>query len=169
MKEHTEQSSSFQRINRIPVLQISQKDALQMVKVKDLHALANSIIEIMVGKAQEDPSNSILDQLTDNAERLKSRGRLATGGIPLDMIPLNWSKTPEISSILKILNTLFGPYNRRGTHEVETHEILSQVTQIAQTTYKNNFGREDGLAGSYLNSNNDDHGHCDHVKRLLSH
>ena len=58
-----------------------------------------------------------------------------TGGIPLDLIPLNWSKMPETGAIFKIISILFGPYTTTNSLKVNTHDILEQVHDIAVRTY----------------------------------
>ena len=38
-------------------------------------------------------------------------GNNLLGQVALDMIPLNWSKIPEIEKFLQILSLCFGPYD----------------------------------------------------------
>jgi hypothetical protein len=98
-------------------MQLDHKSVVNLIKVKDLHAFANSIIEIMIAKDSEDierqPSkmseNMTIKDMTSLEDSLQLNDkRLFTGGISLDSIPLNWIKMPETKEILKILALCFG-------------------------------------------------------------
>jgi len=127
-----------------------------MVKIKDLHAFANSIVEILVGRSESmrEPgyANAHPGCCPDEQQKAPGKGagsrtsgqktsaaksqqqaprEMTVGSIPLDLIPLNWSKLPETQYIFKILSMCFGPYNTSGTLGVDTAEIYDQVHEMA--------------------------------------
>ena len=122
-------------------MQLDQKSVVNLIKVKDLHAFANSIIEIMIAKDSEDierqPSkmseNMTIKDMTslEDSVQLNDK-RLFTGGISLDSIPLNWIKMPETKEILKILAFVF-PLE----HSHSPHHIL--FFRIFWVVYNNTF------------------------------
>ena len=64
----------------------------------------------------------------------------------LDVIPLNWSKVPEVRYIFDILRLCFGPYNRNQNHDsqsnlqnIDTVQLFKQIHDIALTIYNQSF------------------------------
>ena len=74
---------------------------------------------------------------------------MAWGGVPFDLIPLNWSKLPETKTIFQILSICFGPYSADRTSQLNTADIFDQVQNIAYSLYIQSFDEEDGLRGQY--------------------
>jgi hypothetical protein len=65
-------------------MKLEHANMLQLYKIKDLHAFANAIIEIMVGRCEE---------MNVGASSTSSKSVIE---LSLDSIPLNWGKIPEI-------------------------------------------------------------------------
>lgn len=53
--------------------------------------------------------------------------------IPLDLIPLNWCKMPQTKYIFQIISICFGPYNTKGTLEVDTASLFQKIHDLAVT------------------------------------
>ena len=112
-------------------MQLDYDSVLQMVKVKDLQQFAVSIIEIMVGKCHRDDLTFVSNS--------KMMSQNLTGDIPLDSIPLNWSKLPQTKHILQIIQICFGPYNNFHDIRINTCELFAKITHIAAAMYKEHF------------------------------
>ena len=113
-------------------MKLDVASVIQMVKVQDLQKFANSIIEIMVGMCEE--NREVRDESQQEVNKA-IKTNLITGGIQMDLIPLNWSKLAESRNIIKILSMLFGPYNTAGNIDIDTSKIFYDVNQIAENTY----------------------------------
>lgn len=53
LKKAQEQKSTFRNIQKIEGMQSDEKSVRQILKIKDLQAFGNSIVEIMVGRYEE--------------------------------------------------------------------------------------------------------------------
>ena len=93
-------------------LEFTADDALQIMKIQDLLGLANCVLELMVGKFQQtyDTTAAMLsDNLASESNRIK---QIILKNVPLDLLPLNWSKVKDVVRILKIIRLLVGPHGR---------------------------------------------------------
>lgn len=76
----------------------------------------------------------------------------------MDLIPLNWSRTPETKYLFNILSMCFGPYGNRGCLDVNTKDVFERINEVAMQTYLQYFGYasdvaedKDELGGFYTN------------------
>ena len=95
----------------------------------------------MVGMCEENRGANDENQQEVNKV---TKNHLITGGIQMDLIPLNWSKRAESRNIIKILSMLFGPYNTAGNIDVDTSKIFYDVNQVAENTYQIHHCRHTG-------------------------
>ena len=116
----------YKKLLDINKMKLDYQNMLHMHKIKDLHNFANSIIEIMVGRGEE-----------NNAHDDKHGKKCME--IQLDAIPLNWGKIPEIQQIFEIIQLCYGPYNTNCNIKVDTTEILNKIHSISKTLYHKNF------------------------------
>ena len=123
---------NYKRLSKVGAMKLDVASVIQMVKVQDLQKFANSIIEIMVGMCEE--NREVRDENQQEVNKV-TKNNLITGGIQMDLIPLNWSKLAESRNIIKILSMLFGPYNTVGNIDIDTSKIFYDVNQIAENTY----------------------------------
>ena len=100
---------------------------MQILKLKDLHAFAASILEIMVGQTTEHartgstPPPTIRGGHQEAEAAGKNVGttlvasskpaKSITGAITLDSIPLNWSKYKEVFVLIEIIQLCYSPNN----------------------------------------------------------
>jgi len=144
LHEYTSNKEEFKMVfKKHNDLKLDYKSVSQVVKIQDLQAFGNSIIEIMVGRSEQfkdyshtdasvttnehDPE-STLNSNEDRASRATNHNKTALssfhysliGKIPLDLIPLNWGKMPETQAIFKIISLCYGPYDPTGNLGVDT-------------------------------------------------
>ena len=61
------------------------------------------------------------------------------GRIPIDMIPMNWSKMPCIKRLFDILNLCFGPHNNNSIDKTDTAKIFDEIHSIAGEMFSSKF------------------------------
>ena len=61
------------------------------------------------------------------------------GKIPIDMIPMNWSKMPCIKRLFDILNLCFGPHNNNSIDKTDTAKIFDEIHSIAGEMFSSKF------------------------------
>ena len=108
--------------------QLDLESVIQILKMKDLHAFAASILEIMVGQntehARNTPPPTVRSGVPDHidtaachegkmaqAQDKEKPARSITGAISLDTIPLNWSKYKEVFVLIEIIQLCYSPNN----------------------------------------------------------
>ena len=126
-------------------MRLNKDDFLKLLKVKDLHALAKSIFDIMVGKSEE--MGKIEETQKKVSDKTQFKPSSMMGGISLDLIPLNWVKMPETQEVFRILGLCFTPIKDQISSS--THQIFDEIHSIASNAYKINFGQEDWLESNY--------------------
>lgn len=133
-----------------------------VVKIIELQAFGNSIIEYMLGKFTEGP------QAVDERRRKKTDLRALFGGpapgkaalgprrgtpraaegaaslsvlgtIGMEALPLSWSKIPECQFVFNIISLCLGPYNTRCDLRLDTSYIFSEISGIATQAYRNRY------------------------------
>ena len=70
LKKAQEQQSIFRRIQRIEGMQTDEQSIRQVIKIKDLQAFGNSIVEIMVGRYEEMEKH---EAFAENKEIIKKK------------------------------------------------------------------------------------------------
>jgi len=116
----------YAKLFKVKGIDLSQELATQIIKIKDLHAFANAIIEILLAKTHEFKESNESDL----------KGKAIHGGYSLDMIPMIWSKTPEINSIMRVIAICFS----NQITSADTVKMFDIIYDIASTTYKSMFG-----------------------------
>lgn len=152
-----------------------------MFYVKDLHAFANSIIEIMVGQCEKDAVQDLLKNKNDSPisqresdiikvdslgnllkttvidEYLNSKENLANqdmpphntssymNKIPLDLIPLNWSKCKETQYILEVIALCFGPNRNLSKTNIDTVDLFEKMQDISIKVFIQSFGQDESV------------------------
>ena len=118
--------SAFKGIMKMNNLKPTREDIVNILKIKDLQAFGNTIVDIMVGRCEETivkpdaRKESVMSNLfnieglsaeamdasheTNELSQMKTGVSTFNSGISLDAIPLNWVKeTKVIPNILKII------------------------------------------------------------------
>jgi len=129
-------------------MELRRSDYIQIMKVKDLQAFGNSIIEVLVGKCQEElgggeasPVKKFLELGKPVDENMKNVCFM-TGGISLDQIPLNWSKFQQVSKIFEIISSCLGTYGvNNNVTLLDTSEVFRKINQIALDIYDKAVGK----------------------------
>ena len=78
IEKYIEQQQDFyQDIQSVEKMQLDEASVLALFKVKDLHAFADSIIEVMIGKTSEDGNICTHEQEDENTDmNMKDSERL---------------------------------------------------------------------------------------------
>ena len=60
----------------------------------------------------------------------------SSGGIPIDSLPLNWSKQKNIGQVFEILRLSLGPYGFNNNFQhIDTTSILKAIYKLASDLY----------------------------------
>lgn len=103
----------------------------------------------------EDSSSPVDSNGAPNQQFQKPLSKPLTGGISLDLIPINWSKMTETQAIFQIIQFCFafGPTGNKGVlGKINTPDIFKQIHEIARLTLQKSFGISQKVHPIFKNS-----------------